>query len=260
MRKKGIGKIISNKKLSSSVYEMILESTTKADIKPGQFLNIFLNNESKLLPRPISICEYYNDKNQYRLVYKLIGEGTKEMSLYKEGLLEFLGPLGNGFELDSKKRLKVIIGGGVGIPPLLELIKNLKGEKIALLGFTDEVYLVDDFKKYSNEVKVSTIDGSFGVKGNVIDLLNKYKNHFNDMEIFACGPEPMLKAVQSLCKENNIPLNISLEERMACGIGACLVCNCKIKSEGEEGYIYERVCKDGPVFSRDEVIFNELKG
>lgn len=243
--------ILKNEKIALEVYSMWIEAETIAkEVVPGQFLSLFCKNKSRLLPRPISVCEVSKDKKSIRLVYKILGKGTEEFSFYKAGEeIEVMGPLGNGFELLNKKAL--IIGGGVGIPPMLELAKNLDCEKKIVLGYRDELFLDKDLEKYG-EVFVSTEDGSYGTKGNVLDAI---KEHGLSAEvIYACGPTPMLRALKEYALEHKITAQLSLEERMACGIGACLACTCKTKGKDHHTNVNnKRICKDGPVFFAEEV-------
>lgn len=266
MEKKGIKKarILKNQALTPRIYEMVLETEEISETLPGQFLNLYCKDGSRLLPRPISICEVDEKSGSFRLIYKVLGKGTEEFTSFKiNDYIDYLGPLGTGFTLETtdaavKKNPQdkeiLIIGGGVGVPPLLELSKRLKGNKRVLLGFETESILIEDFKKVAAEVSVATTTGTEGIKGTVMDLLEQ-REYMPD-QVYSCGPKGMLKAVQSWARERNIPSELSLEERMACGIGACLVCTCKTR-EGphEEDWSYQRVCKDGPVFNGEEVMF-----
>lgn len=243
--------ILKHEKIASDVYSMWLESKniTKG-VVPGQFLSLFCKDGSRLLPRPISVCEASKENHSLRLVYKILGKGTLEFSQFKTGdQIEVMGPFGNGFELLNKKAL--IIGGGVGIPPMVELAKNLSCEKQIVLGYRDEVFLKKDLEKYG-QVFVSTEDGSYGTKGNVLDVIRE--NVLTAEVIYACGPTPMLRAIKKYAFENNIIAQLSLEERMACGIGACLACTCKTKEKDHHTNVNnKRICKDGPVFYSEEV-------
>lgn len=250
--KKKVVTIIENTKLSDDVFSMWIEDDEIASlVKAGQFVSLFCNDPTYMLPRPISVCEVSDDKKKIRLVYKVLGKGTKEFSLLKENdTIAIMGPLGNGFILENKKT--ILIGGGVGIPPLLELARNLDSEIVVVLGYRDnQTFLADDFKKYG-KVYIATEDGSVGNKGNVIDAIKN--NNISGDIIYSCGPSPMLRAVKEYGKSNNIPTQISLEERMACGVGACIGCVCKTNEVDKHSNVKnKRVCKDGPVFWAEEV-------
>ncbi len=262
MEKKRIetARILKNEALTREIYEMLLGVKSTSGAEPGQFINLYCKDGSRLLPRAISISEVDEKAGTFRLIYKVLGKGTQEFSrLHKNEEIDYLGPLGKGFTLEGdhekpEEQEILIIGGGVGVPPLLELSKRLKGKKRVLLGFEKESILTEDFKKVATEVAVATTTGAEGIKGTVMDLLEQGK--YAPGKIYSCGPKAMLRAVQAWGRERNIPMELSLEERMACGVGACLVCTCKIK-EGphEEDWNYKRVCKDGPVFNGDEVVF-----
>jgi len=222
-----------------------------AEAKPGQFIAVYTNDQSKLLPRPISICEADKENGRLRIVYRIAGAGTLEFSQYNAGdKLDIMGPLGNGFTLQNKKAF--LIGGGIGIPPMLELAKNLDCEKIAVLGYRDaETFLADEIGKFA-EVVIASDDGSVGTKGNVIDAIKA--NGLTADVIYACGPTPMLMGLKKYAAENGIECWISLEEKMACGIGACLGCVCHTKDIDEHANVRNtRICKDGPVFNAEVV-------
>ncbi len=216
---------------------------------PGQFINVYINDGSKLLPRPISICEIVDDK--VRIVFRAVGGGTKELATYKAGeVVRVMGPLGNGYPLEQDKSY-MLIGGGIGIPPLLELSKRLKGDINIVLGYRDEIFLADEFNKYG-KVYIASEDGNTGVKGNVIDAINEYGVSADI--IYSCGPTPMLRGLKAYGAEHNIKTYLSLEERMACGIGACLGCVTKSTDVDSHSHVNnKRVCKDGPVFEASEV-------
>lgn len=242
-------RIISQEKLTGDVFSLWIETGNIAqNARPGQFLSVYSKDGSRLLPRPISICELEGDR--LRMVYRTVGKGTEEFSGYEAGdTLEVMGPLGNGYTLSEKKAL--LFGGGIGIPPMLELAKQLKCQKTIVLGYRDELFLNDAFSKYG-DVFVATEDGSAGTKGNVLDAVKA--NQLTADVIYACGPKPMLRAVKAFAEENGIEAYISLEERMACGIGACLACVCETKEvDGHSNVHNARICKDGPVFSAKEV-------
>ncbi|NLJ96123.1 MAG: dihydroorotate dehydrogenase electron transfer subunit [Clostridiales bacterium] len=250
-QKKSI-RIFSNESLEEGVYELWLEAgELVASARPGQFFSLYCRDGGRLLPRPISICEIDNNKKRIRLVYRVLGKGTEEFAKLKAGdFIDCMGPLGNGFTLEGKKAL--IIGGGIGIPPLLELSKQLTCEKDIVLGYRDVTFLDKDFIKQGN-VYLVTEDGSVGTKGNVLDAIREH-NLSADI-IYACGPTPMLRGVKEWALTNKIKAQLSLEERMACGIGACLACVCKSSSVNHHTNVNnKRICKDGPVFYAEEVI------
>lgn len=232
-------KVISNEEISNDIYKLVVEDSS--EIKAGQFYMLKLNGGT-LLPRPISICE--KDGDRLTFLYAVVGNGTKEFSKIRENdEISLTGPLGNGFDLDKDYGKVALVSGGIGTAPMFELAKRLRAqnseEVIDLYsGFRDEVYLVDDFKPYVNEIKVSTNTGSYGHKGFVTDLLDVEKYD----TVLCCGPEVMMKKVVEMCKEKNVRVYVSMEKHMACGVGACLVCTCKTKDGNK------RTCKDGPVF------------
>ena len=249
-------KIVSQEEIGKNIFSMWLQADhMAANAKPGQFLSLYTRDGSKLLPRPISICEIDRENGRIRLVYRVTGKntGTEAFSRLHPGVtIETLGPLGNGFPLKEAEGKKVfLIGGGIGIPPMLETAKELNADKTAVLGYRDELFLKDEFEKYA-DVYVATEDGSAGTRGNVLDAIRK--NALKADVIFACGPTPMLRALKNFAEENNITCWISMEERMACGIGACLACVCKSKDIDSHSQVHnKRVCKDGPVFLSTEV-------
>ena len=252
MAQKKVNAVIhSQEKLAEGIYSMWLDvpEMAKAAV-PGQFIAVYTNDQSKLLPRPISICEADKENGRLRIVYRIAGAGTKEFSAYKEGdTLDIMGPLGNGFPLKKKKAF--LIGGGIGIPPMLQLAKELTCEKSIVLGFRDEEFLSEEFEPYGTVYK-SSDNGTIGVKGTVMDAIREYG--IEGTEIYACGPTPMLRAIQSYALEHGIEAQLSLEERMACGVGACLACVCKSKEIDDHSQVKnKRVCKDGPVFYAEEV-------
>ncbi|MDD7729385.1 MAG: dihydroorotate dehydrogenase electron transfer subunit [Clostridia bacterium] len=248
--------IIRQERIGTDIYSMWLQTQTIGkNAQPGQFVSLYTRNGSKLLPRPISLCEIDREEGRLRIVYRVTGKntGTEEFSrLHAKVPVEVLGPLGNGFPLEEVKGKRVfLMGGGIGIPPMLETMKQLEGEKTAILGYRDELFLNTEFEKYG-KVYIATEDGSAGTKGNVMDAIRE-----NDLEadaIFACGPKPMLRAIKAYALEKNIPCWISMEERMACGIGACLGCVCQSTEVDGHSHVHnKRVCKDGPVFLSTEV-------
>ena len=248
--------ILSQECIGKDIYSMWLETKTIAEqAKPGQFVSVYTRDGSKLLPRPISLCEIDKEKKALRLVYRVTGKntGTESFSrLHKNVTLEVLGPLGNGFPLDEAKGKRVfLMGGGIGVPPMLETMKHLDAEKTAILGYRDELFLNDEFEK-NGKVYIATEDGSAGTKGNVMDAIRE--NQLEADVIFACGPKPMLRAIKAYALEKGIPCWISMEERMACGVGACLGCVCQSTEVDGHSHVHNtRVCKDGPVFLSTEV-------
>ena len=230
---------------------MIIEAKDIAkEAKPGQFVDLYSADGSKLLPRPISLCEIDKEAGTLRLVYRVAGKGTLEFSkLTSDHTIDVLGPLGNGFNLEDGKA--ILIGGGIGIPPMLQLAKELNCEKSIVLGYRDEEFLSAEFKPYG-EVYMSSDSGTIGVKGTVMDAIKEYG--IEGTHIYACGPTPMLRAIQQYALENGIRAQLSLEERMACGVGACLACVCKSKEIDDHSMVHnKRICKDGPVFYAEEV-------
>lgn len=244
----------SIEQLGSDVFSMwIADEEIAVNAKPGQFVSLYCRDGSRLLPRPISICEIDVAEGALRLVYRVVGKGTNEFSLMKAGEeIAVLGPLGNGFTIEGEKA--ILIGGGIGIPPMLELAKVLHREGVevqVVLGYRDELFLNTEFERYG-KVYISTEDGSVGTKGNVIDAIKE--NGLEADMIYSCGPTPMLRGVKAFAMEHNIKAQISMEEKMACGIGACLACTCKSKEVDHHTQVNnKRICKDGPVFYCEEV-------
>ncbi len=247
--------VLSNDCIAPGIFSMWLANRAMAQLaKPGQFLSLYSADKSRLLPRPISICEIDREKDALRVVFRVVGAGTDELShLDPEDTIEAIGPLGNGYKL-PESGIALLVGGGIGIPPLLELAKELKCEKTIVLGYRDEdCFLANEFRRYG-KVLIATEDGSIGTKGFVTDCIRQ--NDIAASELFACGPMPMLKGVAALAKEAGIPAQISLEERMACGIGACLGCIAKTKEIDEHSNVHnKRICTEGPVFYADEIEF-----
>lgn len=245
--------IIRQEEIADDIYSMwIRTDEIAACAKAGQFVSVYCNEGSRLLPRPISICEIDKQDGAIRLVYRVAGKGTKEFSAMRTGMqLNVVGPLGNGFPKKRKKAF--LIGGGIGIPPMLELAKGLDCEKQMVLGFRDELFLLEEFKKHG-KVYIATEDGSAGTEGNVLDAIRE--NGLTADIIYACGPTPMLRALKEYAGKKEIECWISMEERMACGIGACLGCVCKSQNKDLHTNVKnKRVCKEGPVFRAEEVDF-----
>lgn len=248
--------VVSQKQLADGIFSMWIETEAAKTAKPGQFISMYTNDGSKLLPRPISICEIDAEKSQLRVVYRVTAEktGTEQFSKMKSGdTLPIIGPLGNGFPLEAGKGKRAfLMGGGIGVPPILELAKQLDCEKQIIMGYRNaDTFLKEQFEE-NGTVYVSTEDGSVGTKGNVMDAIRE--NALQADIIYACGPTPMLRAIKQYAEENNIECYISLEERMACGIGACLACVCQSKEKDHHSNVNnKRICKDGPVFLSTEV-------
>ena len=242
--KQGYYKIVENTPIAPSVYRMVLKGDTSALSALGQFVNIKL--EGKFLRRPISVCDY--DKEILVLIYKTVGAGTEQMAEMQAGeKLELLTGLGNGFDPNKCGDRPLLIGGGVGIPPLYNLCKTLiaMGKKpTVILGFNTKAEMFYDkmFEALGAEVKVTTVDGSFGIQGFVTDAIAELDYDY----FYTCGPEPMFRAIEKTAATSG---QYSFEERMGCGFGACMGCSCKTK------YGNKRICKDGPVLEREEIIW-----
>lgn len=249
--RKEIVTIAEQTMLADGIFSMWIDTKEiAANAKPGQFVSVYSKDGSRLLPRPISICAIRD--NRLNLVYRVVGKGTEEFSGYGAGdTLKVIGPLGNGYNVGDMRKA-IILGGGIGIPPMLELARQLKCEKSIVLGYRNqELFLKNEFEKYG-EVYIATEDGSVGTKGNVLDAVRECA--LTGEVIYACGPKPMLKAVKSYAEENGLEAFVSLEEKMACGIGACLACVCKTMDVDEHSKVHNaRICKDGPVFNAREV-------
>ncbi len=254
-KKKIIAKIIKQEQLAPGIFDLWMETSLAQEASCGQFIGVYPKDKSHLLPRPISICEVRKEENLLRLVYRVQGEGTKEFSCLKKGdEIWILGILGNGFSpLDGKGKRVLLMGGGIGIPPMLQLLKELEAESTVILGYRNEdLFLKNEFEPYA-KVLVATEDGSVGVKGNVMNVLEK-EDYKADI-IYACGPLPMLKAIKEYAAWKKIPAYLSLEERMACGVGACLGCVCKTTKKDHHSHVDNaRICTDGPVFLAEDVM------
>lgn len=248
--------VISQESIGTDIYSMWLQTEQIGkEAVPGQFVSLYSRDGSKLLPRPISLCEIDREQGKLRIVYRVTGKntGTEEFSRLRTGdKIEVLGPLGNGFPLEKAEGKNVfLMGGGIGIPPMVETGKQIKGNVITIAGYRDELFLTEEMEK-NGKLYVATEDGSAGTKGNVMDAIRE--NDLNADVIFACGPAPMLRAVKAYAQERQIPCWISMEEKMACGIGACLACVCKSKEVDAHSHVNnKRICKDGPVFPASEV-------
>ena len=241
--KQSIFRIRSNDALTDSVYKMVLSGDTAAITAPGQFVNIQLSG--KFLRRPISVCDY--DAETLTIVYKVVGSGTEQMSAMAPGTeLDILTGLGNGYDLSLTGQQPLLIGGGVGVPPMYNLAKTLKAQGkdvTVILGFNtqSEIFYEEEFKALGCTVYVTAVDGSYGIKGFVTNALPETYSYF-----YTCGPEPMLKAVYKATATSG---QMSFEERMGCGFGACMGCSCKTITG------YKRICKEGPVMKKEEILW-----
>ncbi|HCC08212.1 MAG TPA: dihydroorotate dehydrogenase electron transfer subunit [Clostridiales bacterium] len=253
-----VAKVVSNNECTSDVYELkLLVPGIAKDAKVGQFVNVYCKNQVNLLPRPISISEINGD--ELVLLCRAVGVGTNEFRDLKENdEIVIMGPVGHGFTICNEQRI-ALVGGGIGIAPLVELAKLLPKESTSVylgIGKKEEVGFIKEelFRKECMGVKVATMDGTYGTKGTVMDILG---DEIFDM-IYACGPLPMLKALKKYVDKNNIKAEFSLEERMGCGgLGTCLSCVCKIKVGDSEKWEYKKVCSYGPVVDAKEVLFDE---
>ncbi|SCY45047.1 dihydroorotate dehydrogenase electron transfer subunit [Lachnospiraceae bacterium XPB1003] len=249
--------ITEHKELAPHIFSLKLKTEMSAEAVPGQFIGIYPKDGARILMRPISICDSDAETGELRMVYRAAGKGTAEISGYGAGeSLDILGMLGNGYDLEAVKEKKVILlGGGIGIPPMLYSAKRLKEqgtEVTAVLGYADSnTFLKEDFEKYCT-VQIASMEGSVGTKGTVIDAMNE--NGTEGDVIFACGPMPMLKAVKSYAADHGMQAFISLEERMACGVGACLGCVVKTREVDHHTHVKNtRICVEGPVFNAEDV-------
>ena len=241
MKKQTQFTILENAPLTASVYRMVVRGDTSAITAPGQFVNIAL--DGKFLRRPISVCDY--DASTLTLIYKVVGSGTAQLSAMGGGTLDILTGMGNGYDISAAGDAPVLIGGGVGVPPMYRLAKDLTamGKTVSvILGFNtgSEIFLREEFEALGCKVIVTTADRSVGLRGFVTDALKDMDYSY----FYACGPEPMLKAVY---KASKAPGQMSFEERMGCGFGACMGCSCKTLTG------YKRICKDGPVMKKEEI-------
>ena len=241
--KQSLFKIIENTPLTENVFKMVLQGDVSAITAPGQFVNIKL--DGLYLRRPISVCDV--GENTLTIIYKVVGKGTKQMSEMEDGMLDVLTGLGNGYDLSVSGDRPVLLGGGVGVPPMYLLAKELikQGKKVkVILGFNtkSELFYEEEFKAIGAEVVVTTVDGSYGIKGFVTDALKDTDYTY----FYTCGPEPMLKAVYNASKTSG---QMSFEKRMGCGFGACMGCSCKTITG------YKRICKEGPVMRKEEILW-----
>ncbi len=237
--------ILSNEKIAKDVYKMVLGGDTEAIVAPGQFVNIKL--DGFFLRRPISVCDY--DSDTLTLIYKTVGEGTRTMAKMQAGVvLDTLSGLGNGYDTKKSGSTPLLIGGGVGVPPMYNLARRLieEGKDVSVvLGFNsaEDVFYEQEFRALGAKVYVATADGSYGTKGFVTDVMAGLDYTY----FYTCGPEPMFRAIDRIAKTSG---QYSFEERMGCGFGACMGCSCKTLTGNK------RICKEGPVMEREEIIWN----
>ena len=249
--------VLNIEEIGKDIFSLVLQTRLIAkEAVPGQFVSVYSNDKSRLLPRPISICEADEESGCLRLVFRIAGEGTREFSRLETGdKVDLVGPLGNGFPAERAEGRRVwLIGGGIGIPPMLQLDHDLEemgaaSGVTAILGYRDEQFLLEDF---SCECVIATEDGSAGTKGNVLDAIRE-----NDLKadvIYACGPTPMLRALKEYSLKEGIECWLSLEEKMACGIGSCLSCVCRSAEKDEHSQVNnKRICTEGPVFLSTDI-------
>ncbi len=252
-------KVVSQERLADGVYSMWIETREIASqAKAGQFISVYSKDGAKLLPRPISLCEIDKELGRLRIVYRVVGGGTEEFSSYQAGDdITILGPLGNGFPLQPGKT-SMVIGGGIGVPPMVQTARELsqmageKGQVLAVMGYRDSGMFLKEELSQVSELYIATEDGSFGTKGNVMNAIEEQGLEAD--VIYACGPTPMLRAIKAYALEHQIECYLSLEEKMACGVGACLACVCQSKDVDHHSHVHnKRICKDGPVFRAEEV-------
>ncbi len=252
------GVVISQEMLQPGIYSMWIKTEIATMAVCGQFVSLYSRDGARKLPRPISLCEIDTEGKALRLVYRVVGAGTEELSGYRAGdKIKIMGPLGNGFPLDQGEKC-ILVGGGIGVPPMLETAKQLykagkkKEDILCVMGYRNkDTFLTAEFEKVST-LYIATDDGSLGTKGTVIDAI-KEQGLTADV-ILSCGPKPMLRGLKEFGLEKDIKVYVSMEERMACGVGACLGCVCQSKEVDDHSKVHnKRVCVDGPVFLSTEV-------
>ncbi len=253
-RKKEKARVLINEPLAEGIFRLRLQTEAAEKAVPGQFVNLYLSDGAHLLPRPISICEIDRQNGVLTLVYRVAGAGTSYFAGLKENdTVSLIAPVGNGFPLVRAAKKALFIGGGIGIPPMLAAAAEWKGEAGVVLGFREEAFLTKEFEALGYPVFISSDTGAVGRRGTVMDVIRE-EGLLADV-VFACGPKPMLAAVKSWAAEENVDAYISMEERMACGVGACLGCVCGSTGTDDHSKVHnKRVCKDGPVFEAREVI------
>lgn len=251
---KALGTVLKHTKIAPKCFDITVKTPQALSCVQGQFMQIYC--DGKTLRRPISICEFDAKNETIRMVYMVKGEGTAWLSRVKVGdTLDMLGPLGHGFQT-AKKDNVIVVGGGIGVPPMLQTAKSCTGTVRAILGFRSKeaAILTEDFEKVCSDTLIATDDGTLGHHGFVTDILEEELKKGGCDLVAACGPTPMLKAVAGVCERYDVSCQVSLEERMGCGIGACVGCVCKVK-QGENGYRHAQVCRYGPVIDAKEVVW-----
>ena len=254
MKKRETGCVVDYGPLTSDIYCTVVHCEAAQTAVPGQFCNLYMGDGAHLLPRPISICEINKERSELTFVYRVVGDGTKEFSKLLVGdTIDLMGPFGNGFTTIEAEH-PVLVGGGVGVPPMLGLCQALEGKCTVVLGYRNkDTFLLEEFERTGAHVVIATDDGSVGTHGTVVDAIRE--NNVECDVIYSCGPKPMLRALKELSEEKNIPCYVSMEERMACGVGACLGCVCESTEVDHHSKVHnKRVCKDGPVFLAEEVV------
>lgn len=257
IREKEQAVVLAQEQLAEGIFSIWIKTRAAKEAAPGQFISVYTEDRSRLLPRPISICEIDRNGQALRMVYRVTGEhtGTKQFSRLRAGdRLPVMGPLGNGFPLEKAEGKKAfLMGGGIGVPPILELAKQISCESRRIIaGYRNKHTFLSESFAENGKLYIATEDGSVGTRGNVLDAVRE--NRLEADIIYACGPMPMLRAVKAYAGERGIECYISLEERMACGIGACLGCVCKSRETDSHSNVKnKRICKDGPVFLASEV-------
>lgn len=256
-------RILDHQNVAPNHFKLIISSAyISSHAEPGQFINVRVSDGyDPLLRRPLSIHRASKKHKRFELLYEVVGKGTELLSKYSVGSeLDILGPLGKGFEIDKKKKIAILVGGGMGVAPLLHLAEELKTKAIYILVGAknrDRVLAEKEFKGITDQVLVSTDDGSYGKKGFISDLLIDFIDNTLPKEdtptttIYTCGPKPMLRAITDIAFQNKIDCQVSMEQKMACGIGTCLGCVIKTRSG------YQKVCSDGPVFKGNEIIWQD---
>lgn len=260
-----VGKVLGNENIVPQHYLMVVEIPEIAAIaQAGQFVHVRVSDTlDPLLRRPISLHDIDAEKGTITLLYQVVGRGTELLSGFKTGqCVDIMGPLGKGFSIPVGVENVTIVGGGIGVAPLFPLLAKLKqdGKKIKVIFGArnrDALLGLDKVREMGLGTYIATDDGSAGYKGFVTDMLVHENGQLKPDYIYACGPEPMLARVVAIAKEAGIPGQVSMEERMGCGVGACLACVCKIKKDNADGFIHKKVCNEGPVFDLEEVIFHD---